>query len=100
MLFNFRRGNMPSGVLKNFKTCVDFQILLLLLMALMWVFNAHRIDKSYIMIKIKGIRLMFKLPAIQAETLLICSQGILAACMIPGYFEDPVFIEDIYMVVF
>ena len=100
MLFNFRRGNMPSGVLKNFKTCVDFQILLLPSMAHMWVFNAHRIDKSYIMIKIKGIRLMFKLPAIQAETLLICSQGILAACMIPGYFEDPVFIEDIYMVVF
>ena len=91
---------MPSGVLKNFKTCVDYQMLLLLSMALMWVFNTHRIDKSYTMIKIKGIRLIFKLPVIQAETLLICSQGILAACMIPGYFEDPVFIEDIYMVVF
>ena len=85
---------MPSGVLKNFKTCVDFQILLLPSMALMWVFNAHRIDKSYTMIKIKDIALIFKLPAIQAETLLICSQGILAACMIPGYFEDPVFTAD------
>ena len=91
---------MPSGVLKNFKTCVDFQILLLLSMALTWVFNAQRNGKSYIMIKIKSTCLMFKLPAIQAETLLSCSQGILAACMILEYFEDPVFIEDIYMVVF
>ena len=73
---------------------------LLLSMELMWVFNAQRSDKSYITIKTRSIRLMFKLPAMQTETLLICSQGILAACMILACLEDPVFIEDIYMVVF
>lgn len=86
---------MLSGVQISFNNYAGFLMQLLLSMVLTSQYNVLRIDKSYIMIRIKNILLMYKWYAILQETLLIYSVGTRAACTILVFFEGPAFIVDI-----